>query len=31
MAKEIIMDIKDFSFKYKGAPKATLHSVNLPI
>ncbi len=31
MAKQIIMDIKDFSFKYKGAPKATLHNVNLPI
>ncbi len=31
MAKQIIMDIKDFSFKYKGASKATLQSVNLPI
>ncbi len=31
MAKQIIMDIKDFSFKYKGAEKATLKSVNLPI
>ena len=31
MAKQIIMDIKDFSFKYKGAPKATLQSINLPI
>ncbi len=31
MAKQIIMDIKDFSFKYSGASKATLRSVNLPI
>ena len=31
MAKRIIMDIKDFSFRYKGAEKATLKSVNLPI
>ncbi len=31
MAKQIIMDIKDFSFKYAGAPKATLVSNNLPI
>ncbi len=31
MAKQIIMDIKDFSFRYKGAPKASLQSINLPI
>jgi len=31
MAKEIIMDIKDFSFRYKGAVKATLNSIDLPI
>jgi len=31
MAKQIIMDIKDFSFQYKGAPKASLQSINLPI
>jgi len=31
MAKELIMDIKDFSFKYAGAPKPSLMNVNLPI
>ena len=31
MAKELIMDIKDFSFKYAEAPKPSLMNVNLPI
>ena len=31
MAKQIIMDIKDFSFRYAGAPKPSLKSINLPI
>ncbi len=31
MAKELIMDIKDFSFKYAGAPKPSLVDINLPI
>ncbi len=31
MAKQIIMDIKDFSFRYNGATKASLKSINLPI
>ncbi len=31
MAKDVIMDIKEFSFKYKGASEATLKSINLPI
>ncbi len=31
MAKQIIMDIKDFSFRYNGAKKASLKSINLPI
>ena len=31
MAKQIIMDIKDFSFRYKGAPKPSLQAINLPI
>jgi phosphate transport system ATP-binding protein len=31
MAKKIIMDIKDFSFRYAGASKPSLKSVNLPI
>ena len=31
MAKELIMDIKDFSFKYAGAPKPSLVDINLPV
>ncbi len=31
MAKQIIMDIKDFSFRYAGAPKPSLKSINLPV
>jgi phosphate transport system ATP-binding protein len=31
MAKQIIMDIKDFSFRYAGAPKPSLMSINLPV
>ncbi len=31
MAKELIMDIKDFSFKYAKAPKPSLMNINLPI
>ncbi len=31
MAKELIMDIKDFSFKYAGAPKPSLMNINLPV
>lgn len=31
MAKELIMDIKDFSFTYAGAQKPSLESINLPI
>jgi phosphate transport system ATP-binding protein len=31
MAKKIIMDIKDFSFRYAGASKPSLKSINLPI
>ncbi len=31
MAKQIIMDIKDFSFRYASAPKPSLKSINLPI
>jgi len=31
MAKELIMDIKDFSFTYAGAEKPSLKSINLPI
>ena len=31
MAKTVIMEIKDFSFRYAGAPKASLKSINLPI
>ncbi len=31
MAKELIMDIKDFSFKYAGAPKPSLININLPV
>ncbi len=31
MPKQIIMDIKDFSFQYKGATKPALESINLPI
>jgi len=31
VAKELIMDIKDFSFKYAGAPKPSLVDINLPI
>ena len=31
MAKQIILDIKDFSFRYKGVSKATLNSIDLPI
>ncbi len=31
MAKQVIMDIKDFSFRYAGAPKPSLKSINLPI
>ncbi len=31
MAKQIIMDIKDFSFRYNKAPKPSLKEINLPI
>ncbi len=31
MAKELIMDIKEFSFKYAGAPKPSLMDINLPV
>ncbi len=31
MAKQIIMDIKDFSFRYAGASKPSLKSINLPV
>lgn len=31
MAKELIMNVKDFSFTYTGAEKPSLMSVNLPI
>ncbi len=31
MAKELIMDIKDFSFKYAGAPKPSLMNINMPV
>jgi len=31
MAKELIMNIKDFSFTYSGAEKPSLMSINLPI
>lgn len=31
MAKELIMDIKNFSFKYAGAPKPSLMDINLPV
>ena len=31
MAKDIVMDIKDFSFRYAGANKASLKGINLPI
>ena len=31
MAKQIIMDIKDFSFRYAGVPKPSLKSINLPV
>ncbi len=31
MAKQIIMDIKDFSFRYAGVPKPSLMSINLPV
>jgi len=31
MAKQIIMDIKDFSFRYAGATKPSLKSINLPV
>ncbi len=31
MAKDVIMDIKEFSFKYRGASEVTLKSINLPI
>ncbi len=31
MAKELIMDIKDFSFKYAGAPKPSLANINMPV
>jgi len=31
MAKELIMNIKDFSFTYAGAEKPSLMSINLPI
>ncbi len=31
MAKQIIMDIKDFSFRYAGAGEPSLKSINLPI
>ena len=31
MGKQIIMDIKDFSFRYAGAPKPSLKSINLPV
>ena len=31
MAKKVIMDIKDFSFRYAGASKPSLKSINLPV
>jgi len=31
MAKELIMDVKDFSFRYAGAKNPSLMSINLPI
>jgi len=31
MAKKLIMDIKDFSFKYAGATKPSLVNINLPV
>ncbi|MFK5880897.1 MAG: phosphate ABC transporter ATP-binding protein PstB [Sulfurospirillum sp.] len=31
MAKELIMETKDFSFKYAGVPKPSLMDINLPI
>ncbi|NOX14539.1 MAG: phosphate ABC transporter ATP-binding protein [Epsilonproteobacteria bacterium] len=31
MAKKLIMDIKDFSFRYAGAEKPSLMSINLPV
>jgi len=31
MAKKLIMNIKDFSFKYAGAPKPSLTNINLPV
>ncbi len=31
MSKELVMDIKDFSFKYAGAKNPSLMSINLPV